>query len=179
MPSSRTFLCALVVVVYTRREHQGSAAPGLLTTRSATSPAFGERDPSSLGKSAGLISRRSVCWLRWWLFFRLRAKAAVSSIWPVPAYYVRRAMSSTKARSSRSRSERTEARLRGTAAMAPVSVRSGTRAPSRRFPGCGPSGTSSSETAKFSSRSGPPPSRKPKPHSADRRARHPRNGSRP
>ena len=124
MPSSRTFLCALVVVVYTRREHQGSAGPGLLTTRSATSPAFGERDPSSLDKSAGLISRRSVCWLRCGgCFVRLRAEAAVSSIWPVPAHYLRRAMSRTKARSSRSRSERTEAWLPDAAATAPVSVK--------------------------------------------------------
>ena len=41
----------------------------------------------------------------------------------MPAHYLRRAMSRTKARSSRSRSERTEAWLPDAAAAAPVSVK--------------------------------------------------------
>ena len=45
------------------------STPAGLATRPDASPAFGERGPVPLGKSAGLISRRSVCWQRWWLFF--------------------------------------------------------------------------------------------------------------
>ena len=78
-----------------------------------------------LGKQVGGVGLLSVCLLVAVVvvFLRRRAEAVALSIWPVPAHYVRRAMSSSKASSPRSRSERTAARRPGAVAVGSVSVR--------------------------------------------------------
>ena len=68
------------------------------------------------------------------IFLRIRAEAAASSIWSVPAHYVRRAMPSTKTRSSRSRSERMDARRPDAAAEGSVSVRKRDQSDEQKVP---------------------------------------------